>query len=118
MALVDSLRKAASNAIGKLGGDVTVRYVTAGAYNTTTGASAETTTDVDVAGIVGGVIKSEVNDLIQAEDKRLKVAASDLDTVPTTKDRVVIDSVVYQIISINTSEQANEPVTFELILRS
>lgn len=118
MALADTLRKTASTLIGKFGGEVTVRYVTAGAYNTTTGASSETTSDTETFGLVEGVTQAEVNDLIQAEDKRLTVAADDLATAPTTKDRVVISSVVYQIVSINTVEHQNEAITYEFILRS
>ena len=118
MALADSLAKVASTIIGKFGGDVTVRFVTAGAYNTTTGASAESTSDAAIKGVVEGITKAEVNDLIQAEDKRLTVAADDLATAPGIKDRVVISSVVYQIIAVNTVEQDNTAITHELILRS
>ena len=118
MALADSLAKVASTIIGKFGGDVTVRFVTAGAYNTTTGASAESTSDTAIKGVLEGISKAEVNDLIQAEDKRLTVAADDLATAPGTKDRVVISSVVYQIIAVNTVEQDNTAITHELILRS
>ena len=41
---------------------------------------------------------SEVNELVQASDKRLIVAAKELATAPETKDRVVISSVVHQIV--------------------
>ena len=118
MALADSLKKVSSKVITKFGGDVTVRIVTAGTYNTTTGASAESTSDTAIKGVVEGISKAEVNDLIQAEDKRLTVAADDLATAPGTKDRVVISSVVYQIIAVNTVEQDNTAITYELILRS
>ena len=118
MALVDSLKKVSSKVISKFGGDVTIRYITAGAYNTTTGASAESTSDTAIKGVLEGVTKAEVNDLIQSEDKRLTVSADDLATAPGTKDRVVISSVVYQIIAVNTVEQDNTAITHELILRS
>ena len=118
MALVDSLRKAASKVTGKLGGDVTIRYVTAGTYNTTTGAVTETESDTAIKGVVQDVSLREVNELIQAGDKRLIVAATDLATTPETKDRVVISSVVHQIIQVDTTEQANDPITYELILRA
>lgn len=118
MALADSLARVASNVLKQFGGDVTVRFVTAGTYNTTTGASTETTSDTAIKGILEGVSKAEVNDLIEAEDKRLTVAADDLATAPGTKDRVVISSVVYQIIAVNTNEHDNTAITYELILRS
>jgi len=117
MALADSLGKAATNILKALGSDVTIRYVTSGTYNTTTGLSGETVSDTNVKGVIEAVSKSEANGLIQAEDKRLTVSAEQLATAPGTKDRVVISSVVYQIISVNTVEQDNTAITHELILR-
>ena len=117
MGLAQSLEKVAGTVISKFGGDVTIRYVTAGVYNTTTGASTETTSDSVVKGVLEGVSKGEVNGLIEAGDKRLVVAAKDLPSAPGTKDRAVISTVVYQIITVNTVEQEGVAITFELILR-
>ena len=117
MALADSLGKVATNVLKALGADVTIRYVTSGSYNTTTGLSAESVSDTNVKGVVQAVAKSEVNSLIEAQDKRLIVSAEELATAPGTKDRVVISSVVYQIITVNTVEQDNTAITYELILR-
>ena len=118
MALVDSLKKVSSKVITKFGGDVTVRYVTAGSYNTTTGAITESESDTTVPGILEDVNLREVNELVQAGDKRLTVAADDLATAPETKDRVVIGSVVHQIIRVETTEQDNTAIIHELILRA
>ena len=118
MALVDALKKVSSKVITKFGGDVTVRYVTAGSYNTTTGAITESESDTTVPGILEDVNLREVNELVQAGDKRLTVAADDLATAPETKDRVVIGSVVHQIIRVETTEQDNTAIIHELILRA
>ena len=118
MALADSLRKAASKVTGKLGADVTIRYVTAGTYNTTTGVIGETESDTAIKGVVQNITQREVNDLVQASDKRLIVAAKELTTAPETKDRVVISSVVHQIIEVQTIEQDNTAITYELVLRA
>lgn len=118
MALVDSLKKVSSKVIAKFGGDVTVRIVTAGAYDTSDGTIAETESDTTIKGILEDVSLREVNELVQAGDKRLTVAADDLTTAPETKDRVVISSVVHQIIRVETTEQDNTAITFELILRA
>ena len=88
MGLASSLQKVADKVIAKLGGEVIVRYVSAGAYNATTGVIGETTSDTETRG------------------------------APETKDRVVISSVVHQIISVETIEQDNEAITYELILRA
>ncbi len=79
MSLANALKKAASKTLSKLGGNVTIRKVTTGSYNATTG--------------------------------------NDLDYVPTTKDRVVISSVEFKIIAVNTNEQNNTPISFEIVLR-
>ena len=118
MALVDSLKKVSSKVITKFGGDVTVRIVTAGSYNTTTGAIAETESDTTIKGILEDVNLREVNELVQAGDKRLTVAADDLTTAPETKDRIVISGAVHQIIRVETTEQENTAITLELILRA
>jgi len=118
MALANPLRKVASKLMAKFGGTATIRRVTSGAYNTTTGASAETTSDITVRGVLEDVSQREVSDLIQASDKRLTIAAADVTNVPTTADRVIISNVAHQIITVRTIEQDNTAITHELILRA
>ena len=117
MALSAPLRKVATKLMAQFGGEVTIRTVAPSAYNTTTGAATEATSDTTIRGVLEDVNKREVNDLIQAGDRRLIVAAADVAAVPTTADRVVINSMVHQIIRVATIEQDNEPITYELILR-
>ena len=117
MSLATSLVKTAKKVVSKFGGDVTVRYVSAGTYNATAGTVTETTSDTDTKGVLQDVSVSEVNELIQAGDKRLIVAADDLPSAPETKDRVVISTVVHQIVRVVTQEQDNTAITYELILR-
>jgi len=117
MSLASPLRKVASKLMAKFGGVATIRRVTLGAYNTTTGTAAETTTDTTVRGVLEDVNLREVNDLIQAGDKRLLIAAADLANAPTPADRVIIAGRTLQVIQVRTIEQDNEPITYELILR-
>ena len=112
-----AFRKATKKVLKAVGGDVTIRKVTGSAYNTTTGAVGETTADTTIKGIVEGVSSREIGELIKADDKRLTIAASDLDYTPTVSDRVVISSKVHQIIRVNTTEQSNTAISYELILR-
>lgn len=118
MGLAQSLEKVAGNVIDALGADVTIRYVTGGAYDTSDGTITETTSDTAIKGVVQGIRQNEVNDLVQASDKRLIVAAKELATAPETKDRVVISSIVHQIIEVQTIDQDNTAITYELILRA
>ena len=118
MGIASSLVNVADKVISKFGGDVTIRFVAAGDYDTSDGTVAETNTDSEVKGILEDVVSREANELVQAGDKRLTVAAKDLDSAPGTKDKVVISTVVHQIISVETTEQENTAITYELILRA
>ena len=117
MTLAVPLRKVASKLMAKFGGEAILRRVTPGIYNPTTGTVSETTSDTALRGVLEDVNLREVNDLIQAGDKRLIVAAADTAAPPTMTDRVIIGSRTLQVIQVRTIEQDNEPITYELILR-
>jgi hypothetical protein len=118
MTLANPLRKVASKLMAKFGGVATIRRVTPGIYNPTTGTASETTADTAVRGVLEDVNVREVNDLIQSGDKRLTVAAADVAAVPSTADRVLIGGITHQIIRVTTIEQDNTAITHELILRA
>ena len=144
MTLANPLRKVASKLMAAFGGDVTIRIVTPSAYNTSTGAIAESVADTAVRGVLEDVSVRTDNELVQAGDKRLIIAALDLGdydylltedsfallyeddtfiyqengTTPTTVDRVVINSISHQVITVRTIEQDNTAITYELILRA
>lgn len=118
MTLATSLRSTASKLMAKFGGLVTIRRITLGSYNATTGTVSETASDATIRGTLQDVNKREVNELVQASDKRLIIAAADLTNAPTTTDKVLISSVVHQIIKVTTIEQDNLAITYELILRA
>tara|TARA_Y100000052_G_C2893209_1_gene52287 strand:- start:37 stop:441 length:405 start_codon:yes stop_codon:yes gene_type:complete len=134
MSLANALKKAATKTLSKLGGDITIKKITAGAYiagfddiaavdnitnidEFTGGVIEESIESFSVKGVVSNFSRNEVNDLIESQDKRLTISAGDLSFVPTTKDRVVISSVEFKIIQVNTNEQNNTPISFDLILR-
>ena len=134
MSLANALKKAASKTLSKLGGDVTIKQITAGSYVTslddvssfdsisniddfTGGTIEESIESFSIKGVVSNFSRNEVNDLIESQDKILTISAGDLTFVPTTKDRVVISSVEFKIISIVVNEQNNTPISFELVLR-
>ena len=118
MTISKSLQKTASKLMEKFGGALTYRRVSGGAYNASTGAITETVTDYNLRGVLQDVKAREVNELIQAGDKRLTIAAADVANAPTPADKVLIASVVHQIISVATTEQDNTAITYELILRA
>jgi len=118
MTLAGPLRKVASKLMTRFGGEATIRRVTVGAYNTATGTASETIVDTAVRGVLEDVNLREVNDLIQAGDKRLLIAAADVASAPTTADEVLIGAITHQVITVRTIEQDNTAITYELILRA
>ena len=118
MTLATPLRKVATKLMSKFGGDVTLRTIATGIYNPTTGTASEVTSDASIKGVLEDVNAREVNDLIQAGDRRLTIAAADVTAAPTTADRLIIQGKVFQIVRIATIEQDNQPITYELILRA
>ena len=118
MALASSLQKVASKIVGKFGGAVTVTVVTPGTYNTTTGIITESTATASIKGVLDAVNAREVNELVQASDKKLTIAAIDLAAAPTATDRIVISGISHQIIAVNKIEQDNQAIIYTLILRA
>ena len=117
MSIAKALKKAASKTIKVLGGDITYRRVTTGIYNPTSGSMSEVKTDVNIKGVVSNVTRSEVSDLVSSQDKRLTISAGDITFTPTTFDRVVISGTQYKVVQINTNEQDNIAISFDIFLR-
>ena len=118
MALASSLQKVASKIVGKFGGAITFTVVTPGAYNATTGIITESTATASIKGVLDAVSAREVNELVQASDKKLTIAAIDLAAAPTTADRVTISGIIHQIIKVDKVEQDNQAIIYTLILRA
>ena len=117
MSIANALKKAASKTIKVLGGDITYRRVTTGIYNPTSGSMSEVKTDVNIKGVVSNVTRSEVSDLVSSQDKRLTISAGDITFTPTTFDRVLISGTQYKVVQINTNEQDNTAISFDIFLR-
>jgi len=117
MSIASALKKATSKTIKALGGDITYRRVTTGIYNPTSGSMSEVKADVSIKGVVSNVTRSEVTDLVSSQDKKLTISAGDITFTPTTFDRVVISGTEYKVVQINTNEQGNTAISFDLFLR-
>ena len=115
MGISSAIKKVLTNK--KLSADITFRSVSAGSYNTTTGVITETNTDTTIKGVLEDINLREVNELIEATDKKIQIAAASLSSTPTTKDKVIVGSVTYSIIRIETNQFANEKLTFVCYLR-
>lgn len=118
MASFAKLKNAIPGVLKATGSDITLRFVTIGDYNETNGTVSKSNTDVPIKALVDNISKTEVNDLINENDKRVLIAAKDVTITPTTKDQVLINNIVHQIISVDTTEAAGIAITFTLIVRS
>jgi hypothetical protein len=116
MGISSALKKVLTNK--KLSADITFRSISVGSYNTTTGVIAETNTDTSIRGVLEDINLREVNELVEANDKKIQIAAASLSSTPTTKDKIIVDSVTYSIIRIETNQLANEKLTFVCYLRT
>ena len=116
MGISSALKKVLTNK--KLSADITFRSVSAGSYNTTTGVITETNTDTSIKGVLEDLNLREVNELIEATDKKIQIAAASLSSTPTTKDKVIVGSITYSIIRIETNQFANEKLSFVCYLRT
>ena len=118
MGIASKLKKVANKTIMKFGGDITIRRTTESAYDVTGGEVIKEITDTTVKGLLENVVNSEVNDLVSQTDKKLNVSAQDLTFTPTTKDKVIISSIEYQIIQIETDTAENINVKYIFYLRA
>ncbi len=118
MALGDLIAKAIPKAFTKVGTEVTFRSVATGAYDTSDGTVAETNTDTEHKGTLSNVSEREVNELVQAGDKILTVPAEEFASRPSNRDKVVIDSVIHQIIEVRVEELTGVDLIYELVLRA
>ena len=80
---------------------VTYRKVSTGTYSVSRGEVSETFVDTSIKGIFKDVNQREVTDLVQADDRKLTIAAGFLSSAPTTAARIIYNSVQYQIIRAN-----------------
>tara|TARA_Y100001938_G_scaffold146092_1_gene224240 strand:+ start:138 stop:491 length:354 start_codon:yes stop_codon:yes gene_type:complete len=117
MSIAKGAIKGISAAMRVVGGAITYRRITTGIYNTASGDMSEVATDFTLKGVVSNVTRSEITDLVSSQDKRLTISAGDISFTPTTFDRVVISGTEYKIIEINTNEQDNTAISFDIFLR-
>ena len=120
MSFATALQKAIEkvNQIPGLGTDVTIRRISAGSYNTTTGTFRETDTQTTVKAVPEDVNQRAVNDLIASDDRVATIAANSVTAIPTTADRVIIGSDDHQIIRVKTISQAGVDISYKLYLRA
>mgnify|MGYP003139109136 FL=1 len=118
MGLAKGLKKVSSKTLLRLGGTVTIKRTANSSYNDATGEVIKNETSVNVKGNLENISSVEVNDLISQEDKKLTISAEGLTFTPTTKDKVLISAIEYKIVRVDTNEQDNTAIYYDLFLRA
>jgi len=120
MSFANALQKAIEkvNQIPGVGVDIILQRVTPGTYNTATGKLRASTSNTTIKGVFEEVTQREVNDLIQADDRKCMISAKAVPNVPTTRDKIIHSNITYQIIRVKTVSQAGIDLTYELFLRA
>tara|TARA_R100000329_G_scaffold21040_1_gene20599 strand:+ start:244 stop:600 length:357 start_codon:yes stop_codon:yes gene_type:complete len=118
MGIASSLKKVANKTIMRFGGDIVIKRTTNSEYDSSTGDLIKDTSSTTVKGLLESVKNQEVNDLIAQTDKKLIVSAKDLTFTPTTKDKILISSIEYKIIQIDTDTAQNTDVVYIFYLRT
>ena len=118
MGIASSLKKVANKTLMRFGGYITIKRTTDSSYDMDDGVLTKDTSSTTVKGLLEQVSSQEVNDLISQTDKKLLVSAKDLTFTPTTKDKIVISSIEYKIIQIETDTAQNIDTVYIFYLRT
>lgn len=108
MSLDSPLRRVAQKVLATFGTSVTIRRVTGTAYNTTTRTMTPTTADTTVKARIdeytdrelGFSVATQTAPPIRAGDRKVTVAAADLAYVPSVDDKVMIATLIYDVIRV------------------
>ena len=114
-------RKLSVKLIEKFGKQITLRFVSAGAYDPDTLSSAITPTDQTVRAIIeqyrARFQMGETGSAVREGDRQAWIAAKGLTRAPTTADRVVIDSEEYEILNLDPVYSGDQVAIYALHVR-
>lgn len=112
------LRKVAQTVLKQFGTDVTFTSSTPGGYDPATGTVSDAaTSSYTVKGRLDEYQARELNDTIQVGDRRLTIAAADVNTAPDVNDSVTVAGVAYDIVRVENVMGTDENVYYVLQLR-
>lgn len=114
----DNSRATANRLIAKFGQAATLRRVTTGAYDTSSGAVTQTTVDFPVLAVMLNFSQFErAQGLVEVNDKKALVAVGDLTSAPAVKDRFVVVGESYEVVNAQALSPAGVDVLYTLQLR-
>ena len=112
------LASTALKQIAKFGRSVTLRAVTAGTFDTSTGTkTGASTADTVVKAVVTAYKDKQIDgEIIRHGDKMVMIAGSAVTTAPVTND-IVVDGGDYKIVNIETIQPGDTVLIYKLQVR-
>lgn len=118
--LASTIYSAVLGAKGKLGSLViqaTLKTAGVASYNAASGVKSITTTDKSIDVVVDKFAFNEIDgEQVKSSDVKLVMFNND-DTVPSLSDKVVLNGVTYDLISVNPVQAGSKVIIFMLQLR-
>jgi hypothetical protein len=113
-ALDTAIRKVVKAVARPLGTTITLRTVTAGTYSTSTGGASDTTVDLDVEGFILTENDLDALGLVMVADRAVLLLALAVTTAPTTADRFLIGTDVYEITQVDNQSVRDDRAYYVL----
>ncbi|WP_434134368.1 hypothetical protein JQR88_10870 [Pseudomonas luteola] len=120
-AFYEHMNQVALTLVGRFGQTVTLQRTEAGEYDPETGTTGDGVAEEQpVQGILLDYegIEFQNNTQIQQGDKKLKIAAKDLQWPPELANKAVIQGKAYSVINVNETNPAGIPLVYTLQVRS
>jgi len=95
----------------------TLRAISRASYSPTTGLTTDTPTNTSVSGVLVEYEAHEVNDQIQAGDRRFLLPATQVSTAPVADDHLLVGSQTFRIVRVTTQQAPTRNVIYDLQLR-
>ena len=107
-----TLKTASTKLINDLGKALTLRKVTEGSYDPSTGSASNTTADTSVKGMLLNYNDRQFDgNVIQRGDRKIVIRASD-SVIPEIQDIILDGSTEYRIVEVRQIEEAGTDVIY------
>lgn len=118
MANLDAaLRRISKQILDTFGTSVTYRRVIMGEYSTTDGEALKTEIDKTIKGRLDEYGIHEIGEVVAVGDRKLTIAAKDLNFAPSTEDVVIHDGKTYRVIHVKSPQATDQAAIHVLQLR-
>ena len=99
------------------GTEATFQRVSLGSYDPEAGTASDSEADTTVQGFLHSYRLDEVGGGIDADDQKYMLPASEISVEPTTEDRLLVGSVVYEIVTVGRVEKHAAALFYPLQIR-